>query len=152
MGGDDNPMIRCILIATVIFSSFVAHAETHPKPLFFMAKCDGRLSSVVLSALKEAAVASQKYELVSSLDDNGHLDTVQTIHMTCAENKEVTAVAIQFGIAKCQSITVCHSGIDGLSLNVALCNANLSADCGRALFKTFDAYVGRPNPIPLKIE
>lgn len=140
-----------IFAITLAISSF-AHSEMRQKSLFIMAKCDGKLSSVVLSALKEAAVASQRYELVSSLDDNGRLDTVQTIHMTCVENKEVTAVATQFGIAKCQSTAVCHSGIDGLSLNVALCNADLSVGCGRALFKAFDAYITRPNPAPLKIE
>jgi hypothetical protein len=77
---------------------------------------------------------------------------VQTIHMTCAENSDVTAVATQFGIAKCRSTTICHSVIDGISLNVALCNANLSADCGRALFKVFDAYINRPNPTPSNVD
>jgi hypothetical protein len=145
-------MWRPSLLVIVVSVSFLAHAETRQRQLFIRAKCDGKLSSVVLSALKEAVVVSQKYELVASLNDNGRLDIVQTIYMTCVENHEVTAIATQFGIAKCQSTTVCHSGIDGLSLNVALCNANLSADCGRALFKTFDAYINRPNSTPLKIE
>ena len=150
---EDNLMRHHLtLIAMVISISFLARAATGQKPVFIMAKCDGRLSSVVLSSLKEAAKASEKYELASSLNDNGRLDLVQTIHLTCAENKEVTAVATQFGIAKCQSMTVCHSVIDGLSLNVALCNANLSADCGRTIFKVFDAYINRPNPTPLKVE
>lgn len=152
MTSNDNPMTRCILIVTLIFSSSLAYAETRQKPLFIMAKCDGKLSSVVLSALKDAAAASQEYQLISSLDDNGHLDQVQTIHLTCAENNEVTAVATQFGIAKCQSTTVCHSVVDGLSLNVALCNASLSIGCGRALFKAFDAYINRPSPTPLRLE
>lgn len=143
---------RCILIATALYASMFCQAQTSQKPLFVMARCDGRLSSIVLSALKDAATASQKYYLISTLDDNGRLDLVQTIHLTCAENKDVTAIATQFGIGKCQSKTVCHSVIDGLSLNVALCNADLSADCGRALFKAFDAYIRRPNPVPLKIE
>lgn len=135
----------------VISISFLAHAEEGKKPLFILAKCDGRLSSVVLSALKDSAKASEKYEQVPSLNDNGRLELVQTIHVTCVENKEVTAVATQFGVAKCQSATVCHSVVDGLSLNVALCNANLSVDCGRAIFKVFDAYINRPNPTPLKV-
>ncbi|HWW15187.1 MAG TPA: hypothetical protein VN310_11045 [Candidatus Dormibacteraeota bacterium] len=148
----DKLVRRAMLIVLVTFISFISHAEMSRKPLFIRAKCDGRLSSTVLSALKEAVRASQEYELVGSLDDNGRLDTVQTIYMTCVENHEVTAIATQFGIAQCKSTTVCHSAIDGLSLNAALCNANLSADCGRALFKTFDAYIRRPNPTPLKIE
>jgi hypothetical protein len=143
---------RFTLITMVISISYLAHAEEGKRPLFIMAKCDGKLSSVVLSSLKDAAKASEKYEQVSSLNDNGRLDVVQTIHLTCAENKDVTAIATQFGIAKCQSTTVCHSVVDGLSLNVALCNANLSADCGRAIFKAFDAYINRPNPTPLKVD
>ena len=101
---------------------------------------------------KKPPALRRSIQLVASLDDNGHLDTVQTIYMTCAENNDVTAVATQFGIAKCRSTTVCHSVIDGISLNVALCNANLSADCGRALFKAFDAYINRPNPTPLNVD
>ena len=145
-------MRHVTLVAMVIAISFFARAQTGQKPLFVMAKCDGKLSSVVLSAFKDAATASQKYYLISTLNDNGRLDVVQTIHLTCTENKDVTAIATQFGIAKCQSTTVCHSVIDGLSLNVALCNANLSVDCGRAIFKAFDTYINRPNPTPLRVD
>lgn len=145
-------MWRPSLLLIVISTCFLAHAETRQTPLFIKAKCDGKLSSVVLSAFKDAAVASQKYELVASLDDNGRLDTVQAIYLSCVENKDVTAIATQFGITKCKSATVCHSVIDGLSLNAALCNANLSSDCGRALFRVFEAYMDRPNPTPLKVE
>jgi hypothetical protein len=62
---------------------------------------------------------------------------------------EVRGVATQFGIAKCRRTTVYHSVIDGVSLNVALGNANLSPDCGRAFFKVFDAYIDCPNPTAL---
>jgi len=120
---------RFIPIVMVILTSFIAHAESGPKPVFIMAKCDGKLSSVVLSGLKDAVSASQKYRLVSSLDDNSYFDTVQTIHLTCVENSDVTAVAMHFGIAKCHSKTVCHSVVDGISLNAALCNASLSIGC-----------------------
>jgi hypothetical protein len=135
-----------------ISTSLLAHAQTIRQPLFIKAKCDGKLSSIVLTALREAANASPNYRLVPSLDDNARLDVVQTIYMTCVENKDVTAIATQFGIAKCKSATVCHSVIDGMSLNAALCNADLSADCGRALFKVFDTYINRPNPTPLSVE
>jgi len=141
-----------ILVALVISTSYLAHAQTIPKPIFIKAKCDGKLSSTIVPALKDAARTSQKYELVDGLDDNGRLDTVQTIYLTCVENREIIAIATQFGIAKCQSTTVCHSVIDGLSLNAALCPANRSSDCGRALFKVFDAYINRPNPTPLKVD
>jgi hypothetical protein len=68
--------------------------------------------SVASTQLKEAAKTSQTFELVPSLDDNGRFDTVHTIYLTCAENKEVVAVATQFGIAKCRSKDVCESVID----------------------------------------
>ena len=75
------------------------------------------------------------------MEDNGHFDTViDTIYMTCAENKEVVAIATQYGIAKCHSSKQCGSVNDGDSLHVALCNITLSQDCGRALFKVFDEY------------
>jgi hypothetical protein len=141
-----------ILVVLITSISHLAHTQTSTKPLFIKAKCDGKLSSPIVPALKDAARASQKYDLVDSLDDNGRLDTVQTIYLTCVENRGVTAIATQFGIAKCQSPTVCHSVIDGLSLNAALCPASRSPDCGRALFKVFDAYINRPNPTPLKVD
>lgn len=141
-----------VLVGLVISISFLAHAQTSPKPLFIRAKCDGKLSSTVLSALKDAARASQKYELVDSLNDDGRLNIVQTIYLTCVENNEVTSIATQFGIARCISPTVCHSVIDGDSLNASLCTARRSSDCGRALFKVFDAYTSRPNQAALKVE
>jgi hypothetical protein len=147
-----NLVKRLTLGAVVTFSSLFAHSQTVPKPIFIRAKCDGNISSIVLSSLRGTTNASPNYRLVLSLDDNGRLDIVQTIYMTCVENKDVTAIATQFGIAKCKSATVCHSVIDGMSLNATLCNANLSADCGRALFKVFDAYINRPNPSPLNVE
>jgi hypothetical protein len=106
---------------------------------------------VVLSWLTKSITDSPKYRLVSGLDDDGHLDTVHTIYMACTENKDVTAIATNYGIAKCQSKDRCASVIDGISINSALCNWNLSPDCGRALFKAFDAYMGMPNRPPLTL-
>jgi len=104
---------------------------------------------VVLSSLKDAITASGKYRLVFGLDDDGKLDVVHTIYMKCVENNDVTAVATQYGVAKCRNSRECGSVNDGESLNVSLCNANLSADCGRALFKAFDYYVGLNRPLKL---
>jgi hypothetical protein len=134
-----------ILVAMVMMGSLDAHSEGRLKPLFIKARCDGKLASKVLSALKEAARASDEFDLIPNLDDRGRLDTVETIYLTCAENNDVTAVATQFGIAKCSSTELCKSVIDGLSLNVALCNANRSSDCGHAIFEAFEAHVKRPH-------
>jgi TPR repeat protein len=129
----------------------VSNATDNTRPVFIRAasRCDSKLSSIVLASLKEAIGASGKYRLVSTLDDEGKLDLVHTIYMTCVENNEVSSVATQYGIAKCKSSKECGSIIDGDSLNVSLCNANLSTDCGRALFKGFDYYMGLNRPLKL---
>jgi hypothetical protein len=144
-------MQKLILVVFFATASLASHANDAAQGLFLKARCDGKLSSVVLSSLKDAISSSQKYRLVSSLDDDGRFDTVQTIYVTCVENTDVTAVATSYGIAKCHTKTQCGSVQDGASLNVALCNANLSADCGRALFKAFEFYLNIPNRPPLKL-
>jgi hypothetical protein len=138
-----------LLLIFLTTTSVSAYAADSKQPVFVRTQCDKKLSSIVLSSLKEAITASGKYRLVSSLDDEGKLDLVHTIYMTCAENNDVTAIATQYGIAKCRSSKECGSVNDGDSLNVSLCNANLSADCGRALFKAFDYYIGLNRPLKL---
>jgi hypothetical protein len=142
-------MNRMILVLFFTMASLSAYAADTPQPVFVRALCDKKLSTIVVSSLKEAMSASGKYRLVSSLNDEGKLDLVHTIHMACVENNDVSSVATQYGIAKCQTSKECGSIIDGDSLNVSLCNANLSADCGRALFKAFDYYMGLNRPLKL---
>jgi hypothetical protein len=142
-------MRKLILVVFLATSSLASNANDAAQGLFLKTRCEGKLSSVVLSSLKDAIGASQKFRLVSSLDDDGRFDTVQTIYMMCTENNDVTAVATSYGIAECHTKTQCASVQDGASLNVALCNANLSADCGRALFKGFEFYLNVPNRPPL---
>jgi hypothetical protein len=142
-------MNRVILVLFLTTASLSAYAADTTQPVFVRARCDKKLSSIVISALKEAITASGKYRLVSSFDDEGKLDLVHTIYMTCAENNDVSAVATQYGIGKCHSSKECGSINDGDSLNVSLCNANLSEDCGRALFKAFDYYMGLNRPLKL---
>ena len=144
-------MPKLILVVFLATSSLVTHANDAAQGLFLKTRCEGKLSSVVLSSLKDAISASQKFRLVSSLDDDGRFDTVQTIYMTCVENNDVTAVATSYGIAKCKTKGQCASVLDGVSLNATLCNANLSADCGRALFKAFEFYLNIPNRPPLML-
>jgi|SRR5579871_914403 len=142
-------MNRAFLALFLTAASLSAYSADTAQAVFVRSRCDKKLSSIVLSSLKESITASGKYRLVSSLDDEGKLDLVHTIYMTCAENNEVTAVATQYGIAKCHSSKECGSINDGDSLNVSLCNANLSADCGRALFKAFDYYIGLNRPLKI---
>ena len=142
-------MNRMILALFLTAASLPALAADGTQPVFVRSasRCANKLSLVVVSSLREAISGSGKYRLISSLDDEGKLDSVHTIYMTCAENNDVSSVATQYGIAKCHSSKECGSIIDGDSLNVSLCNANLSADCGRALFKAFDYYIGLNRPL-----
>ncbi len=144
-------MRKLILLLFLATSSLASHANDAAQGLFLKTRCEGKLSSVVLSSLKDPISASQKFRLISSLDDDGRFDTVQTISMMCVENDDVTAVATSYGIAKCRTKTQCASVQDGVSLNAALCKANQSADCGRALFKTFEFYLNTPNRPPLML-
>jgi hypothetical protein len=137
------------LFVFLLFATAVLHAADSAQPVFVKARCDKKLSSIVLSTLKDGITASGKYRLVSSLDDEGKLDVIHTVYMVCEENNDVAAVATQYGIARCHSTKECGSVNDGESLNVALCNANLAADCGRALYKALDYYVGMNRPLKL---
>jgi hypothetical protein len=139
-----GPTLLVFLTATCLF----AHAADTTSPVFIKAtQCDRPLSSRVLASLKRWVV--EKYRLTSRLDDEGKLDLVHTIYMTCDENNDATAVATQYGIAKCHSTNECGSVIDGDSLNAHLCNAKQAEACGYALFKVFDYYVGLNRPLKL---
>jgi len=140
-----------LILALFIATAVASQASDAAQGLFLKSRCEGKLSSLVLSSLKDAVTASQKFRLLSRLDDDGRFDTVQTIYMMCTENNDVTAVATSYGIAKCRTKTQCASVQDGASLNVALCNADRSADCGRALWKAFEFYLNIPNRPPLML-
>jgi hypothetical protein len=121
-------MNRLLPLLFFTIATLPAYAADNTQPVFVRSRCEKKLSSVVLSSLKDAIATSGKYRLVSRLDDDGKLDLVHTIYMMCTENNDVTAVATQYGAAKCHSTKECGSVNDGDSLNVSLCNANMSAD------------------------
>lgn len=114
------------------------------KPLFVKAHCDGKLSSRVLASFKEAISASKTYELVYRLDANGSYSS-GLIEMRCAEHNGTVAVASVYGLSHCLSSMECHTGIDGDSLNVALCD-NSENECGQRLFEHLDSYLGSARP------
>ena len=66
-------MQKLILVVFLAASSLASHANDAAQGLFLKTRCEGKLSPVVLSSLKDAINASQKFRLVSSLDDDGHL-------------------------------------------------------------------------------
>lgn len=86
-------MNRLVPILFLTIATLPAYAADSTQPVFVRSRCDKKLSSVVLSSLKDAITASGKYRLVSSLDNDGKLDVIHAIYMMCAENNDVTAVA-----------------------------------------------------------
>ncbi len=145
-----NRIESLALILLFTLAPLAANAAESPIPLFIRAACDGKLSSVVLFSLKEEIRTSTKYQLTPGLDDNGRMDKVLTIYMSCAERSDVVAVATNYGMAHCFSGTDCRGAVDAISIKSALCAADAAAECGRALFKAFDDYVRTPRP-PLKL-
>jgi hypothetical protein len=102
-------MNRLLPLLFFMIATLPLYAADSTQPVFIRSRCDKKLSSVVLSSLKDAITASGKYRVVSGLDNDGKLDVVHTIYMRCAENNDVTAVATQYGIAKCHNSKECGS-------------------------------------------
>lgn len=144
---------RLLLIFLFTLASQAAHAASEgPRSVFVKAICNGKLSAAVLSSFREGIRTSQKYQLIPTLDDNGRMDVVLEVEMSCTERDNVVAIATAYAMAKCFGPGNCRATMDGSSLGVSLCDANAVADCGRALFKVFDSYMSRPNPAKLKLQ
>jgi hypothetical protein len=136
--------IKILLFSTLAFQT--ANAADNPKPVFIRAVCEGKISSSILVSLREKIRTSQKYRLISTLDDDGRMDTVMAVYMNCAERGDVAAVATTYGQGKCVSALNCRILVEGVSIRSALCEAQATVECGLALFNAFDAYVNRGNP------
>ena len=142
------------LIFTVLLSltPFAAEAAETARPVFIKTTCDGKITSTVLSKLRDEISASPRYRLVHNLTDEGQMDVVLSIYMNCTERSDVAAIAFAFGQAKCFSSTNCHLAVDGSTIKPALCELNAAAECGRALFKAFDDYMSNPIRAPLRLD
>jgi UDP-N-acetylmuramyl tripeptide synthase len=131
-----------LILVLFTLASLAANAADKPSSVFIHANCDGKLSSAALSAFQEEIRSSQKYQLISTLDDNGKMGVVAHIEMRCVEHgNSVVAVAMVYGIAKCFGPNNCHSSLTGSTLSVALCDPNTAAMCAQAFFKDFDRYI-----------
>lgn len=82
----------------------------------------------------------------------GWVGVVLTIDMNCTESKEIAAVAIAYGLARCVSSTDCRQSVDGNSIRSALCDSIAAEACGRALFKVFDNYMNSPIAPRMKLQ
>jgi len=143
---------RLILIVLLILIWSVTSAAEGPRPVFVKAACGGKISSAVLSLFKDEIRTSKKYEEVTTLDDNGKMETVLDLQMSCQEHDNVAAFATVFGVAKCFGPRNCHVSIDGSTLGVLLCYSTAVPECEHAIFRAFDDYMSRPNPAHLKLE
>jgi len=131
------------LVASGIRPVFIAF----PKP----ATCDGKLSSVLLSSFKEALSTSQRHELIRDLSDNGKMDTVLIVQMSCEERNNSVSVTSIYGEAKCFGLRNCHAALDPRTGNVLSCDPNGEPICGKELFKEFE-YVLATTGIDVKLE
>lgn len=123
----------------------VANAAETPRPVSIKATCDGKISSTVISTLREKIGNSQKYRLVHTLTDDGQkMDVVLTIDINCTERNKFVAIATVYGRAKCFGVHNCHLAIDGSTLRSDLCDSDGVAECGQTLFKAFDDFVNNP--------
>lgn len=140
-------LIVCITAPALL----VANARDVPKPVFIRGTCLDPISSKALSSFKEEMQKSQKYELVRDMSDEGQMDVVLTINISCGEHQNVAAISTVFGRAKCFGVKNCHHAIDGSSLRADLCEASKALECGQALFRAFDDYVINPTKPSLQL-
>jgi hypothetical protein len=145
-------MVRFIAVFLLVLSAQAADIESDSRPVFVKALCEGKLSSVVISAFKQEISLSHKYRLIPSMDDNGRMDVVVSIQMSCTEREKIAAIATVYGKAKCFGSSNCHGAFDVPSLRVDLCDFDAPVDCGRVLFEAFENYLSRPSRTHLLLE
>lgn len=104
-------MGRIILALLFTLVPLTASAAESPKSVFIHAACDDKISSAVDFSLRGEIRGSQKYRLIRTLDDEGHMGIVLTIYMDCAERNGVIAIATSYGLAKCYGEKNCHLSV-----------------------------------------
>src|ERR1700720_4606105 len=82
-----------LLILLFTLASQTAHASEGPRSVFVKAICNGKLSAAVLASFREGIRTSQKYQLIPTLDDNGRMDVVLEVEMSCTERNNAVAIA-----------------------------------------------------------
>jgi hypothetical protein len=147
-----SALLKLFILDFLIFFFPKSIAAQQIKPVFVRADCNGQLSSAVLNTLKENLRASQKYQLISSVDDNGRMDVVLQVNVSCAERDNFAALGAVYGVAKCFGPRNCRVTMDGSSVTAILCDRNGIGECGRLFFQSFDNYVGHLNPSLPKLE
>jgi hypothetical protein len=139
--------VRVRLVVILLFTlAPLALCVESPQSVFVRSQCDGKITSAALSSFKESVRTSQNYQLVPTLENEGRPGSVLAVYIVCTERTNYAAVAITYGRGKCRPGATCGVIIDGSSLKVALCDAYAAADCGKAIFRTFDEYNKRSSP------
>lgn len=139
--------VRSYAVLLILFGFVmlgVSEGQVTTTPVFIRATCSDKISSAVLSSLREELSRSQRYRLVHTLTDEGQMDKVLTIEMNCAERHSVAAIATVYGKAKCFGSKNCHLSVDGSSIRSDICESNNALVCGRELSQAFDSYASNP--------
>lgn len=148
--------MKYLALILLLSTSLMCCAVDTPKRVFIKASCDGRISSTILTSLREEIRGSKGYQLTTSLNDDGGLGAVLTIYVTCTElkgqgNSGIAAIAAIYGQARCISDS-CHVNSYESTLRSALCGSNTAEECGRDLFRDFDDYWSGLYAPPLKLK
>ena len=92
----------------------------------------------MLSSFKEALSASQRHELIRDLSDNGKMDTVLIVQMSCEERNNSVSVTSTYGEAKCFGPKNCHAALARAPGMFFRATRNGEPICGKELFKEFE--------------
>ena len=141
-----------LVLVSLALAPLVGQAADAPKSVYVVGSCLDKISSDVVSSLKEGIRTSQKYRLAHNLGDGDQMGLVLTINVSCTEGNDVAAIASVLGAAKCFGATNCHHAIDGSSIRADLCDANTATKCAQAIFKAFDDYRSNPLKPPLRVQ
>ena len=146
-------MTKRLILTALLSTSLTCFAVGKPRHVFVQAaSCTDTVPSAMLTSLREEIRGSNGYQLATSLADDGDIGAVLTIYLNCTQDGEgrsgVAAIAAIYGQAKCVWDS-CHVTSNELTLRSMICGANVSTECGRALFRDFDNYWSGPNSPPM---
>ena len=138
------------MLLLLLLPCTAALAADSARSIFVKSKCDGKVSSHLVSLFENEIRASAEHRLVPSLEDEGRMGAVTEVFMTCTERADVVSVGSVYGAARCSAPGACEALVDGYSLNVALCDSRQVADCARTLVRALDLYLASSRGQQLK--
>jgi hypothetical protein len=135
-----------LTMLALVFCVSADATQTSRKHVFIKdTDCDGPLSSIVLTSLKQQIKASTKYQLADSLEDTGGLGVVIAVYVTCTDavlrnSEQIASLATIFGFATCNAGR-CHVATDEGSLGVFLCSGKSGVGSGSDIYGALSEYM-----------